>query len=206
MGTGIWSMHFIGMLAFSLPIPLAYDILLTAMSLIIAIAISGFALWVASSPEMNLTYYIIAAIMMGIGISAMHYTGMASIQIRPMVTYEIGLVIASVAIAITASFVALWLFFHLRDAASLGMQLARVGAAFVMGFAIAGMHYTAMAASQFSARSICTTSTGVSADGLAALVGSVALALLAITTFVLIFDSRGRSQAPVRQADRRPVR
>ena len=200
MGTGIWSMHFIGMLAFSLPIDLAYDVVLTVASLIIAIAISGFALWVASSPEMNLTYYIVAAILMGIGISAMHYTGMASIQIRPLITYELDLMLASIGIAITASFAALWLFFQLRNGASFGMKLARVAAACVMGLAISGMHYTGMAASQFDARSICTTSTGISAEGLAPLIGSVAVAMLSITTFVLIYDARNRLRSPARRS------
>jgi diguanylate cyclase len=203
MGAGIWSMHFIGMLAFSLPIQLSYDVLLTVASLVIAVAISGFALWVASSPEMNLTYYIIAAIMMGVGISAMHYTGMASIQIRPMITYEMDLLLASIGIAIVASFAALVLFFQLRNAASLGMKLARVAAAFVMGAAIAGMHYTGMAASKFDARSICTTTGGVDAEGLAVSIGGVAIAVLLITSFVLFYDARSRARAPVVRSLRR---
>jgi NO-binding membrane sensor protein with MHYT domain len=194
MGTGIWSMHFIGMLAFSLPIPLAYDIVLTIASLIIAVVISGFALWIASSPEMNLTHYIIAAILMGLGISAMHYTGMASIQILPMVSYELDLLLASVAIAITASFAALWLFFHLRRGTSFRMRLARVAAAFVMGLAISGMHYTGMAASRFDADSICTTSMGVTTEGLAGMVTGGVVAVLSITTFILVRHSRSRVQ------------
>src|SRR4029079_17686611 len=79
MGCGIWSMHFIGMLAFSLPIPLAYDISMTLGSLVIAVAISGFALSVASNPEISLGHLSGAAVIMGIGICAMHYIGMTGI-------------------------------------------------------------------------------------------------------------------------------
>ncbi len=114
MGCGIWSMHFIGMLAFSLPIPLTYDLFLTIVSLVIAIAISGFALVVASNPEMNIAQLAVSAVIMGAGISAMHYSGMAAIDILPMITYEPLLLIASVLIAVGASFAALWLFFQLR--------------------------------------------------------------------------------------------
>lgn len=190
MGAGIWSMHFVGMLAFSLPIPLTYDIGMTAASLIIAIIISGFALVVASRPEISLAHLTVAALILGAGICAMHYTGMAAIEIAPMITYELTLVVASVVIAIVASFAALWLFFHLRQGNSLAMRLARIGAAFVMGFAIAGMHYTAMGASRFNARSVCTSPSSVSNVWLAFATAAVAVAVLALTTIVLVRDAR----------------
>jgi NO-binding membrane sensor protein with MHYT domain len=186
MGCGIWSMHFIGMLAFSLPIPLAYDISITLASLVIAIAISGFALSVASNPEISLAQLTTSAIIMGIGISAMHYTGMTGILILPMITYELDLLIASVAIAIVASFAALWLFFKLRHGRTWGMRLARVGAAFVMGLAISGMHYTAMGASQFSAQSICSTASSVDTHWLAVVVTIVAVGVLSAATVLLL--------------------
>jgi NO-binding membrane sensor protein with MHYT domain len=190
MGAGIWSMHFVGMLAFSLPIPLTYDLGMTAASLIIAIIISGFALVVASRPEISLAHLSVAALILAAGICGMHYTGMAAVEIAPMITYELGLVIASIVIAVVASFAALWLFFHLRQGNSLAMRLARVGAAFVMGFAITGMHYTAMAASQFSARSVCTSPSNVSNVWLAFTTAAVAVAVLGITTVVLVRDAR----------------
>jgi len=152
MGCGIWSMHFIGMLAFSLPIALAYDIHTTLISLAIAIALSGFALSITSRPHISLRRLAMGAVVMGLGICAMHYSGMSAIQILPMITYEPHLLLASGVIAIVASFVALWLFFRLRKGSSWQMRLARVAAAIVMGLAISGMHYTGMAASRFSAR------------------------------------------------------
>jgi NO-binding membrane sensor protein with MHYT domain len=192
MGTGIWSMHFIGMLAFSLPIPLAYDLTITAASLMIAIMISGFALSVAANPEITVGQIALAASIMGAGISGMHYSGMAAIEIEPLITYEPGLVAASVAIAVAASFVALWLFFRLRHGGSRAMRLARLGAAFTMGLAISGMHYTAMAASRFSADSICTGVGNIDNNRLAITIGAVAVGVLAFATALLIFDGRGK--------------
>ena len=195
MGCGIWSMHFIGMLALSLPIPLSYDIGLTAASLIIAIAISGFALSVASSPEINLVQLSVAALIMGAGISGMHYSGMAAIDLLPQITYEPMLLIASVVIAVAASFAALWLFFQLRNAQTTTMKLARVGAAFAMGFAISGMHYTGMAASRFSPKSFCTGTSNINSGSLALTTSVVAFVVLSITTLFLVMDSRRKPVA-----------
>ncbi len=188
MGTGIWSMHFIGMLAFSLPIPLSYDIPTTVASLFIAITASAFALGVANRPRITLDHLCIGAVLLGGGISAMHYVGMAAIQITPMITYEPGLLVTSVVIAVVASFVALWLFFRLRRGRSWVMRLARVAAAFVMGLAISGMHYTAMAASRFSANAFCT---GVGTDQrwLALTIAVPAIAVLSITTILLVYQA-----------------
>lgn len=196
MGCGIWSMHFIGMLAFSLPIPLSYDIGLTIASLVIAIAISGFALSVASNPEISMLQLSVSALIMGAGISAMHYSGMAAVDIVPMITYEPLLMTASIVIAVAASFAALWLFFQLRNGNSLTMRLARVAAAFAMGFAISGMHYTGMAASRFNARSICTGTSNINTGSLAVTTGVIAFVVLSITTLFLVVDAR-RSAAAV---------
>jgi NO-binding membrane sensor protein with MHYT domain len=195
MGCGIWSMHFIGMLAFSLPIPLTYDLALTIASLVIAIAISGFALAVASSPDISTAHLTVSAIIMGAGISAMHYSGMAAIDLVPVITYEPLLLSASVLIAIGASYAALWLFFRLREGESLKMQLARFAAAFVMGLAISGMHYTGMAASRFSPRSVCSGGASVNTSSLAVTIGVVAFVVLSITTLVLLFENRPSPKA-----------
>jgi len=188
MGTGIWSMHFIGMLAFSLPIPLSYDIPTTVASLFIAITASAFALGVANRPRITLDHLCIGAVLLGGGISAMHYVGMAAIQITPMITYEPGLLLTSVVIAIVASFVALWLFFRLRRGRSWVMRLARLAAAFVMGLAISGMHYTAMAASRFSANALCTGA-GTDQRWLALTIAVPAIAVLSITTILLVYQA-----------------
>ena len=109
MGTGIWSMHFIGMLAFSLPIALSYDLTPTIGSLGLAIASSGFALKLASQPGGRVRLAS-GALVMGAGICAMHYVGMTAVQVVPMIQYEPGLVVASAVIAVGASYAALWIF------------------------------------------------------------------------------------------------
>ena len=189
MGCGIWSMHFVGMLAFSLPIGLSYDVGITLASLAIAIAISGFALSIASPPKISLRRRAAGAVAMGLGICAMHYSGMSAIQILPMITYEPWLLVASGLIAIGASFVALWLFSLLRVVSSWRMQLVRLGAALVMGFAISGMHYTGMAASRFAPGSWCVGGIAPNNDWLAITIAVLALAILTITTILLVYDS-----------------
>lgn len=193
MGTGIWSMHFIGMLAFSLPIPLSYDLTNTLSSLGLAIATSGFALRLATRPGHGLGRLVGGALIMGVGICSMHYVGMTALRIVPMIQYEPTLVAASVVIAVVASFIALWLFTHLSGKDSWLMRAARIGSAFVMGLAISGMHYTAMAASKFAAGSYCISpelgTSGMDSRWLGLVVATLALGLLAITTILLVYDA-----------------
>jgi diguanylate cyclase len=190
MGAGVWSMHFIGMLAFSLPgVPLAYSVPTTIISLLIAIAISGFALSVANQDQLSLNRLAASSVLMGAGISGMHYAGMSAIQIQPLITYELQIVLASIAIAIGASFAALWLFFRLRSGNSWAVRLARLGAAFTMGIAISGMHYTAMAAARFAPGSFCIGAQAIDTHWLAITIGLLAFGTLTITSILLVYDS-----------------
>ena len=203
MGMGIWSMHFIGMLAFSVPIPLRYGIFKTLASLAIAMVTSGFALAIASRPQLSLTRLAVGSIVMGAGICAMHYSGMAAIQIVPIITYQPLLVLASIGIAIGASFAALWLAFKLRSGQSRYIALARGGAAVVMGLAISGMHYTAMAAAKFAVGSYCLGGASFDNDWLAGTIGLVALGILALTLITAVYDAHlGVADAPGRVAAR----
>ena len=191
MGTGIWSTHFIGMLAFTLPIPLSYGLTATLGSLCLAIFTSGFALQLASKPQASKVRLASGALVMGAGICAMHYVGMTAIQVVPMIRYEPGLVAASAAVAIAASFVALWLFTNLGTQDTWKMRAARSGAAFVMGLAISGMHYTGMAAARFAANSYCINAAGGGMDSrwLALVIATLTLGLLAVTTILLVYDA-----------------
>lgn len=189
MGIGIWSMHFIGMLAFSVPIPLRYNVLVTLASLAIAILTSGFALGIAGRRDLSLSRLAVGSVIMGAGICAMHYTGMAAIQIMPVIRYDPGLVAGSIAIAVTASFAALWLAFRLRSGQSRSMLLARAGAAVLMGCAITGMHYTAMAASMLAPGAYCWGGAAFDNGWLAVTIGLIALALLAITLITAVYDA-----------------
>ena len=150
MGSGIWSMHFVAMLAFHLPVPISYDVPPVALSLLAAVAASAFALWVASRPSVGAVRLAAAGFCLGLAVVTMHYTGMAAVFVRARLSYDPVLVAASVVIAIGASTVALWLFLWLRNDNTSRGRLFRVGAAVVMGLAIAGMHYTAMAAARFT--------------------------------------------------------
>jgi diguanylate cyclase (GGDEF)-like protein len=149
MGTGIWSMHFTGMLAYHLPVPISYDVPTVLISLIVAIVTSGVALFVVSRPSMSPRAWLAGGFLMGTGIAIMHYTGMAAMRLPATAQWDLRIVAASALIAIVVSLVALRLVFNLRAVSARRFELRRAGAALVMGLAVAGMHYTGMAAASF---------------------------------------------------------
>jgi NO-binding membrane sensor protein with MHYT domain/CheY-like chemotaxis protein len=150
MGVGIWSMHFVGMLAFHLPVPIGYEVGRVLLSVLVAVAASALALVVVSRPEVGLLGLAVGALCMGPAIAGMHYIGMAALNVPAAMRFEPVLVAASVAIAIVASFVGLALAYHFRQDEGAGRVARRLGSGFVMGVAIAGMHYTGMAAADFT--------------------------------------------------------
>jgi NO-binding membrane sensor protein with MHYT domain len=152
MGGGIWSMHFIGMLAFVLPIPMSYDIGLTILSLVVAIVVTGSGFYVISRQRASPLRLVLSGIFMGLGIVAMHYTGMAAMRGQAELGYDRLFVALSVVIAIGASTAALWLAFQTTD------LWQKLMAALVMGVAISGMHYTGMQAAFFAAHARLTRS------------------------------------------------
>ncbi|MEC4561499.1 putative bifunctional diguanylate cyclase/phosphodiesterase [Pseudomonas inefficax] len=191
MGIGVWSMHFIGMLAFSLPIDLGYDLALTAFSLLIAVLSSGFALWLVSQPSLPWQQLAFGALIMGAGIACMHYTGMAALRMLPGIDYDPTLFGASLLIAVGASAAALWIAFRLRAHTPYVRQIRGL-AAVVMGFAIVGMHYTGMAAANFPEGSFCgaLAGGGLQGDGLVYLVLITTLAVLAVALLTSVLDAR----------------
>jgi diguanylate cyclase (GGDEF)-like protein len=190
MGIGIWSMHFIGMLAFSLPVPMGYDPAITLLSLVIAIASSAFALWMVCQKNLAWRRLSIGALVMGAGVCSMHYTGMAAMRMMPPIHYIPSLFILSCVIAVVASGAALWIAFRLRSR-TVNVRSLRAGAAVVMGIAIAGMHYTGMAAAQFPANTVCDMAgTEITGEWLAPLIIILALAVLSIALIVSLFDRR----------------
>ena len=197
LGIGIWSMHFIGMLAFQLPIDLGFDLPITLLSLAIAILSSGLALWLVSHPLLPAWQLSVGALAMGVGISAMHYTGMAALRMQPGIDYDPAWFGASLVIAVSASAAALWIAFRLRQHTPY-VRLARGAAAIVMGFAIVGMHYTGMAAANFAEGSFCGALTGgLRTDGLDKLVLVTSLAVLTITLLTSILDARLEARTAV---------
>ena len=149
MGFGIWSMHYVGMLAFNLPVPVLYDWPTVLLSLIAAIVASGVALFVTSRSHMTWSRAVVGSVFMGSGISTMHYTGMAAMRMSAMCDYELTLVTLSVVLAIAISLVALWLTFQFRGDVPRSLSL-KSGTAIIMGSAIPVMHYIGMAAARFT--------------------------------------------------------
>ena len=197
MGVGVWSMHFIGMLALRLPFALGFDVGITALSLLIAVLSCGFALWLVNQPRLPAWQLAFGALVMGAGISSMHYTGMAAMRMTPGIDYDPTLFSASLLIAVVASGAALWIAFHLRRNTPY-VRLMRGGAAVVMGLAIVGMHYTGMAAAQFADESYCGAAlSGLSGKGLDNLVVVTSLAVLVIALLTSVLDARLEARTSV---------
>src|SRR6267143_512165 len=147
MGTGIWSMHYIGMLAFILPIPVAYHWPTVLLSLIAAIVASVIALYVVSRQKMGMSRAVAASLLMGAGIASMHYIGMDAMRLPAICRSNSYLVVLSVVFAVLISFAALWITFHFRGEKTGSRE--KLAGAVVMGAAIPVMHYTGMAAVTF---------------------------------------------------------
>src|SRR5882762_6313957 len=156
MGTGIWSMHYIGMLAFVLPIPVAYHWPTVLLSLLAAVVASVVALYVVSRQKMGTSSAIAGSVLIGAGIASMHYIGMDAMRLPAICRSDSSLVVLSVVFAVLISFAALWITFHLRNGKT-GISREKLAGAVVMGGAIPVMHYTGMAAASF-------TSPGMPAD------------------------------------------
>lgn len=166
MGTGIWSMHYVGMLALKMPMPVAYHVPTVVLSLFAAILASGTALFVASRAQMDLRHEAVGSLVMGAGIAGMHYVGMAAMRCSATVIYNWNIVGFSVALAIAIPLVALRLAFRMRDENP--MSVRKISSALVMGSAIALMHYTGMWAARFvpsGVESDLTDAVGISTIG-----------------------------------------
>ncbi len=188
MGLGIWSMHYIGMLALSLPVPVLYDLPTVLVSLLAAVFSSAVALWLVSRPQLRAGPVAVASLVMGAGISAMHYTGMAAMRLPAMCRYNTWIVAASVVIAVVVSVVALLLSFYFR-VTTREFSVGKIGSAMVMGVAVAAMHYTGMASVSFLASSqMGNTSHAVEVSSLGAagisIVTAVVLGIVAITSLL----------------------
>ncbi|MGF9698161.1 EAL domain-containing protein [Paenibacillus sp. MABNR03] len=147
MGLGIWSMHFVGMLAFVLPMNVSYSMDKVVLSVLLVVAASGIALHIAGRKSGNLRQIIVAGLLMTAGITSMHYVGMAAMSVP--ISYEADRVFVSVLIAAGASFAALWLMFSLSQHQTRFTWMYKMGSGLIMGIGITGMHYTGMSAAQF---------------------------------------------------------
>ncbi len=148
LGLGIWSMHYVGMEALRLPVPVLYDWPMVFVSMVAAVAASGIALFVVSRRAMNAFAATAGSIFMGSGIAAMHYIGMEAMRLPAMCHYNLRLVSLSVVLAILISFVALLVTFATREDTT-SVSWRKSGCAVLMGLAIPVMHYVGMAAVTF---------------------------------------------------------
>ena len=195
MGTGIWSMHFLGMQAFKLPIEIGFSGGATLLSWLAAVAASGVALELASRENFGNTQLALGALVMGAGISGMHYIGMAAMDMNPGIVWDYRVVVLSVLIAVLASASALLIFKLLRrvrPSQRVGYQLA---ASFVMAVAICGMHYTGMAAARFAVGAVCLSAGELGGPGMTAMVLIATGILLVSTLFTSILDARLQNTA-----------
>ncbi|MFT3801438.1 MAG: EAL domain-containing protein [Burkholderiaceae bacterium] len=188
LGIGIWSLHFVGMLAFDLPIPLVYGGGMTLASLLPAIGGSALVLHTLSRPAPTRTRAGLAAVVMAAGVCAMHYGGMAAIAVTPAIGYDRWLVGASVLVALTVAGASLAVIHLLRQGRLADRLFVRAGIAVVMALLIAGMHYTGMAAARFDAGAICTIESGISTGWLAAAIAFFTLILMGIGVISAIVD------------------
>ena len=195
MGLGVWSMHFIGMLAFRLPIPLGYDLAITGYSLLASLAASGYALWLVSRPQLRRRQLATGALLMGLGIATMHYLGMAAMRMDPGIDYDPLWFAASIVIAIAASAAALWITLWLETSQIPRLSM-RLLASLLMGLAIVGMHFTGMAAANFPAGSICSAAGngGIDSHWRALVVIVATVATIGIALIASVYDRHMRQR------------
>ena len=196
MGISIWSMHFTGMLAFRLPVPVSYYWPTVIEALLVAIAAAAVALYVVSQKEIGLQHALTSAIAVGAGIAALHYMDMFAMRLAAQSRYNAALVVLSVLFAIMFSFTALWLCFRFREGPK-GSPWRRIGSATIMGTAISAMHYTGMAAASFvpSDAPLNTSHTvNISSLGTAGII-TVTLILLGLAVLSCSVDRRFHAQA-----------
>jgi len=197
LGLGIWSMHYLGMEAFRLPVEVLYDWPTVLLSMIAAIAASGVALFVVSRKAMSMGNAAVGSLIMGSGIAAMHYIGMEAMRLPAMCEYNQGIVALSVALAIVISFVALILTFSAREQTE-SFSTRKTLSAGVMGLAIPVMHYVGMASVTFRAMPLETArlrhAIGITSLGLVG-IGLVTVFVLGLVYVSSMLDRRLSLQA-----------
>jgi len=197
MGLGIWAMHYIGMLAFTLPVPVLYHYPTVILSLLAAIAASAVALFTVSRERMGVAQHVVGSLFMGGGIAAMHYIGMAAMRLPAMMEYRWSLVGLSVALAIMISWVALRLAFQVRQDEPTTWR--KPISALVMGSAIPLMHYTGMWAVRFTPAEVAfSTQHTVQVSPLGvAVIGIVTFQILALVVVTALRDRLLVAQVPL---------
>ena len=188
VGTGLWAMQFVGLLAYSLPIELGYAGPMTFVSWLTSVAVCAVALRIAGSAALSPQGVAGGALAMGLGLCAMHAAGIAALEMTPEIVWDRWLLGAAASIAVAAG--AAVLLVPPQRANSRLRTARRLGTAVAIGLALAGMHYTGMAAARFPEGSVCLSADALSGTALAALVALGALMLLSLTLFTSAIEAR----------------
>jgi diguanylate cyclase (GGDEF)-like protein/PAS domain S-box-containing protein len=190
LGAAIWSMHFIGMLAMRLPIPLAYDLPLTLFSIVPAIAAAMLGFWVLREVQISNSRLLVSGLLMGVGISAMHYTGVSALKMSPALTYDPQIFILSVLVGVFASWGALLMMYQGERIKLNPLPRFMLGAV-VMGLAISSMHYIAVLGTHIQPDSIClSAASSIAPNTLALLVSLTSLFWFGGGIIATLFDQR----------------
>lgn len=190
MGSGIWAMHFIGMLSFTIPgLTLQYDLFWTLISLCVAIIASAFALMLLKSTVINLVHLLAGGVILGLAIASMHYTGMEAMLITLNINYLPGLFFLSILVAIAASEAAIWLALKSNTVVLRYRTRVKIVSSLIMGLAICGMHYIGMSASVFTPLCIATVGNVATLDPtlMAIIIAAVTFIILCVAFFASIY-------------------
>ncbi len=198
VGAAVWTAQYLWMLAFHLPVPVVHHVPTMLFSLLFSVLVWFFALWMVSGPRVRGLKLAIAGLCMGIGIAAVHFTGLFAMQVIPAVRYDMQHVRTALVIAVLASWLALWLAFVLRQSCTLPMLIARAGAGLFTGIAIASVYYFGVSAAVFAPDSYSlgavTEPSLAEADDVLKLIAWVsALALLVVLGLTIIDHARDHS-------------
>lgn len=190
MGFGIWSMHFVGMLALSMPIPIGYDSLLTVASLLVAITASYLALKIGVRLDHSWKRIGWGGVLLGSGIAVMHYTGMAAMRMDPPIEYSPPMVLLAILVAVSAASAALWLFSSLGPRSGKNWFWYRMIAATLLGAGITSMHYIGMASAHIPRHSASGVPGNVDAVWLGAAI--IATLVVMLTAMLILSESEAR--------------
>lgn len=200
MGLGIWAMHFVGMVAYRLPIPVIYEPVMTTLSVMPAIIASGISLHLVAQPEVSYKRLFSGGVIFGGGIGAMHYSGMAAMDIDGIVRYDPVLFAASVLVAVLLATAALWGARHQIRTEGANRTLWRLVAAILVGGAVAGMHYTAMSSTLCYSGYIGGDLNGIDPDLLASITTIAAIIILLAGIAAVLFDRRLSEEITLRKS------
>jgi NO-binding membrane sensor protein with MHYT domain len=198
--TGIWVMHFIAMLGYTVPgKTIRYNVPVTVLSMLLAVTVVGVGLFIVGFGSDSYQPLLIGGVIAGLGVASMHYMGMAALRMNAAMTYHVPLLVLSVVIAIVAATAALWAALRLHGV------LSTLGAAMIMGVAVSGMHYTGMAAMSIHAASAGTgmLMDGATAEGfLLPLIIGISVLSFAMTTTILLSPSEAEIRSDAELMER----